>query len=137
MGYKKGTDKILLPPVSRRRPKPWALRPNGDLWQIWEKLAYCKGLRSIKVSWVKGHATQAHVDRGVTSWRDKCGNDAADALAPSAAAAHAAPVELRAGTERRGGHAKAVHTLACEILAMRAEHIESLADSLPVETEPG
>ena len=45
-----------------------------------------KGHRSIKISWVKGHAKQCHIDSGVTTFRDMVGNDQADATADEATA---------------------------------------------------
>ena len=36
--------------------KPWELWPDGDLWALFEKVVLQQGTRSIRVSWVTGHA---------------------------------------------------------------------------------
>ena len=39
-----------------------------------------KGHEAVKFTWVKGHATQLHIIRGITSKIDKEGNDKDDEL---------------------------------------------------------
>ncbi len=70
----------------------------------------------LLVTWVKGHAKQLEIDRGIATWVDKCGNDAADALATAGAEAHAPPQELTTEAVRRQRHAAAVHRFAAEVL---------------------
>ena len=61
--------------------KPWQLQNDGDLWDLFARIVDQRGRWSIRVSWVKGHAKQKHLDRGITTpWR-KWGNDRADDIA--------------------------------------------------------
>ena len=51
----------------RRSPlrRPWGLQPDGDLWEHFHKAAIAKGVRSIKITSTKGHATEQHVENFV------------------------------------------------------------------------
>ena len=61
--------------------RPWALRPDGDLWAIAEKAIALSGASSISVAWTKGHATWIHLLNGTSTYRDAIGNGFADAAA--------------------------------------------------------
>ncbi len=61
--------------------KHWKLISDGDLWEHFYKAALKKGAQSIRPSWVKGHATQKHIDKGITTEINMKGNDKADATA--------------------------------------------------------
>ena len=37
------------------------LMTDGDLWEHFNNVIMAKGARSIKISWVKGHATEEHI----------------------------------------------------------------------------
>ena len=52
----------------------WATTSDGDLWYHFEQAATIKGPHSIRITWVKGHATDAHVDAGVTTRANQLGN---------------------------------------------------------------
>ena len=54
---------------------------DGDLWDHFEKALRAKGTNAVNLTWVKGHATQQHIDAGVSNPVDKSGNDAADEAA--------------------------------------------------------
>ena len=41
----------------------------------------CKRRRSVNISWLKGHATQYHIDREIISFKNNVGNDTADEIA--------------------------------------------------------
>ena len=71
----------ILERKTKRKQKPWSLRPDGDLWQLWEKTAIAKGIHAIRISWFKGHATQEHIEREIATAESKEGNDIADAVA--------------------------------------------------------
>ncbi len=44
--------------------KHWELQSDGDLWaKYWETLRE-RGWRSVKISKVKGHAKEEHIERG-------------------------------------------------------------------------
>ena len=47
-----------------------------------------KGRKSVKFSWVKGHATELHIIRGITTKINKEGNDKADEIADMGTALH-------------------------------------------------
>jgi ribonuclease HI len=71
----------LLNGIVPRRKRPWGIQTDGDLWAIMDKIIKVKGSESIKVTWVKGHATQKHIDEGTSTPLLKQGNDKADNLA--------------------------------------------------------
>ena len=54
--------------------RPWELTNDGDLWSHFCCAVQAKDHRSIRISWVKGHACQHHVDSGVTTTADLIGN---------------------------------------------------------------
>ena len=66
---------------AQRSKRPWALRPDGDLWAIAERAIQQRGAHSLTFTWTKGHATWRHMLDGVTTYRDAIGNGFADAAA--------------------------------------------------------
>ena len=64
--------------------KPWELQPNGDIWANFKNTLDEAGQGATKVTKLKGHATQQHIDDKVISAEDKAGNDIADQLADEA-----------------------------------------------------
>jgi len=73
-------NKILFD-ISWTPGKPWELIADGDLWSIFCEHAASRGVDGIRITWVKGHSTLDHVERGVTTFFNKLGNDMADAHA--------------------------------------------------------
>ena len=65
--------------------RPWSLVKNGDLWQSIEEAVLAKGPRSVRVTKVKGHATDEMVNEGRVKPEDKAGNDVADKAADKGA----------------------------------------------------
>ncbi len=59
----------------------WKLVSDGDLWQHFVKAVEAKGPHSVRATWVKGHASDAHVAKGITTQANKEGNDIADSTA--------------------------------------------------------
>ena len=59
----------------------WKLRSDGDLWEYFHKCLLAKGHHSCNFTWVKGHATDEHVQKGITTEEDKVGNDMSDKAA--------------------------------------------------------
>ena len=51
--------------------RPWALEKNGDLWESIEEAIKEKGPRSVKITKVKGHATNEMVEEGKVRRQDK------------------------------------------------------------------
>jgi ribonuclease HI len=62
----------------KRFKKPWGVVSDGDLWAHFAKAVKAKGISSIKISWVKGHAKEVHIKEGITDAYKKQGNDEAD-----------------------------------------------------------
>ena len=73
--------KVMMHAKVKGRPFPFHRRPNEDLWAVlWEVIAMCQ-YTAIVANWTKGHATQSHVDEGVTTEWEAKQNEKADGLA--------------------------------------------------------
>ena len=55
------------------------------MWELFAKLVRQRGPKSVKITKVKGHATQAMVDEGKVKQTEKTGNDKADEAAEAGA----------------------------------------------------
>jgi ribonuclease HI len=66
----------------------WGLMSDGDLWEHFFKVARAKSPEAIRITWVKGHATQEHINRGITTQTHLEGNDTADKTADQGVAQH-------------------------------------------------
>ena len=106
-------------------------KANVDLWKEMEQEIGARQSSDLVFTWVKAHTTLRDVEKGRTTAQNKCGNDAADALASAAAQQHEAPAGLMAAAQRRKRHAVAFHSLACAILKQRAEDLEKLVEVVP------
>ena len=51
--------------------RPWELTSNGDLWKSIEEAIITKGPKTVKVSKVKGHATDEMVKEGKVKEEEK------------------------------------------------------------------
>ena len=71
---------ILDKPTDMHR-RPWLLLKDGDVWQAIHASVTCKGAQAIRVTWVKGHATQEHIILGKATKDSLIGNATADLLA--------------------------------------------------------
>eukprot|EP00969_Alexandrium_andersonii_P079411 3501605-Alexandrium_andersonii.AAC.1 len=58
--------------------RPWALRPNGDLWKHLHGLLQQRGMHSLHIAKVKAHLGVQDVARGTISAQDQRGNSIAD-----------------------------------------------------------
>ena len=68
----------------KKNKKPrikWKLISDGDLWEHFFKALEAKGWRAFKATWVKGHATQEHINNKISTLANKTGNDKADKVA--------------------------------------------------------
>ena len=54
---------------------------DGDLWELFTRLVLQRGPRSVKITKVKGHATEAMVQEGKVKLAEKQGNDRSDTAA--------------------------------------------------------
>ena len=77
----KAQDYLEMIKNGKEPQKPWKLISDGDLWQHFFDAAKAKGVGTIKLTWVKGHATQEHIDRGITTAEKLAGNHEADTTA--------------------------------------------------------
>ena len=73
---------------SRKPHFDFKLASGGDLWEHFYEAALAKGGMSIKLSWVKVHAMQEHIDSGICSAVKKAGNGRADLIADTATELH-------------------------------------------------
>ena len=58
--------------------RPCELLPDGDLLLLIERMLHIRGLNTVRISKVKGHADEALVCAGAVRGLDKLGNDGAD-----------------------------------------------------------
>ena len=84
----------MLAEEQRREPrrvmkKIWGLQGDGDLWQQFWQLVRARGANTVKVTKVKGHATEQQVEEGKVRTEDKEGNDNADQAADQGVNQHA------------------------------------------------
>ena len=56
----------------------WKMHNDGDLWEHFHDSLKSKSPEAVKIKWTKGHAKQIHVDKGITTIKNKNGNDKAD-----------------------------------------------------------
>jgi hypothetical protein len=76
-----GENILSTPDFAYRFRKHWALIPDGDLWRLFYVLTKARTPHSLRVTKVKGHATQEHLDSGSISTNDREDNFAADDIA--------------------------------------------------------
>ena len=61
---------------------------DGDLLEYFYEVVKAKGANAINITWVKGHATDQHVEKGITIDKNKPGNFIADEVADLGTALH-------------------------------------------------
>ena len=84
--------KAILADTNYKPSKPWELTTDGDLWAIFHQHALAKGLHSIDITKVKGHATDKQVVDGKVRQVDKEGNDMSDVIADLGVGLHTEPI---------------------------------------------
>ena len=59
------TANLMMRDIAKKRKprKQWKLVSDGDLWEHFHKAISAKGVHSVQISWIKGHATQSHMDK--------------------------------------------------------------------------
>ena len=102
----------------------WHKVRNADLWRKAHDLLLSRG-SAVEISKVKGHATSNDVRKGVASARDNHGNDAADALASSAAQAHSLPSHVVKDTLHRKRVLRDIQIMMVEILMARSVQVQT------------
>ena len=78
LGVVRHVDRLLR---GSRGPKPFELVNDGDLLLLLECMLNRRGLDTVRISKVKGHADDAMVQHGQVRREDRLGNDAADEAA--------------------------------------------------------
>ena len=78
LGVVRHVDRLLR---GSRGPKPFELVNDGDLLLLLERMLNRRGLDTVRISKVKGHADDAMVLHGQVRQEDRLGNDAADEAA--------------------------------------------------------
>jgi len=78
MAYLLKASKILLGKLPR---KPFNIIPDGDLWEWFAKIVKAKGAEAVRLTKVKGHATEEMVKQGKVKEEHKVGNDFSDEAA--------------------------------------------------------
>ena len=63
------------------KAKRWKLVSDGDLWEHFHKALKAKGPNAFWGTWVKGHATEEHIVKGITTQTHRKGNENADKIA--------------------------------------------------------
>ena len=61
---------------------------DGDLWRIVDRAIRARGHKSVAITKTKGHATEGHLDTGVSTPWERFGNEAADRYAKRGALLH-------------------------------------------------
>jgi hypothetical protein len=79
MGVRNKATSILDGTLKRR--KPWALLPDGDLWELFENAANSRGLHSIVLSWTKSHPSWQQMAQGTVKIPTAIHNGMADIAA--------------------------------------------------------
>lgn len=83
--------------------------------------------RKIKVSWCKGHATQDHIDRGLSTEIEHERNEEADKLADEGRKKHVMIKEETIKAQQRKRIARLVQTMQVKIWKLRADKLEEEA----------
>ena len=61
--------------------RAWIRQKDGDLWkQMWQTMV-AKSPAAVKYTWVKGHAKQEHIEKGLTTEQHIVGNNNSDCFA--------------------------------------------------------
>ena len=63
------------------KPRRWKLVSDGDLWEHFYLAIKAKGPNAFWATWVKGHATEEHIQQEITTKKHKEGNHKADEIA--------------------------------------------------------
>ena len=98
----------------RARAFDWQGRENEDLWEVLWRIVKSRPNFATKVKWTKGHATQDHIDDGLTTKQEAANNDMADRAADEGRLQH--KEELRAIEEARADYEELINTLRVYML---------------------
>ena len=116
---------------------------DGDLLEHFYEVVKAKGARAIKITWVKGHATDQHVKDGKTTEKNKVGNQIADEVADLGTALHGELI-MKAAKHMSSRHNQYLqlmkdvsqHTIeAYRIHRILTEHNEKLEEIAKAELE--
>ena len=97
--------------------RPWALHKDGDLWDTYHAHVQTKGVHAVRISKVKGHATQDMIEDQTVRQIDKDGNDFADNAASEGVGVSGKPVI------KPGARWAQRHRAYCEFLTKLYEYL--------------
>ena len=66
---------------NKKFKRAWGTTSDGDLWEHFYKAVKKKSPEAVKFTWVKGHATDEHIQKGITTKENREGNKIADETA--------------------------------------------------------
>lgn len=94
---------------------------DGENLDLWKQVAELISRRChpVRISWVKGHATDMDVHKGISTFSDQIGNDAADKAAVSGTAQHSCPPELALCYSQHQHHSIQIALMYTEIAVAR------------------
>jgi ribonuclease HI len=82
----------------------WHLTADGDLWEHFHQIVIAKRPQAIRISWVKGHATEQQVADCIITMEQRQGNHQADAAADEGVKLHGeTAVDFARNYSRRHG----------------------------------
>ena len=112
----------------KKAKRSWKLISDGDLWQHFYNAIEAKGAHSVRITWVKCHATPEHIKCGVTTQENKEGNDEADKIADIGAELHGKDVISLAAKlqSRHNQYAKLMTEITHHIIEAYSIHRELL-----------
>ena len=108
----------------------WYRIKHAVLWKELHLLIESRSMDSVTISKVKGHASHRDVKQGKVKMQDKLGNDGADTLATTGAAAHALPPHVVRRVMLRFAVAEDVQRLMVDVVTARSSHAR-LARTMP------
>lgn len=127
-----GKMRTFLQDNAQRKAKGWKTKINplgkpfrsindGDLLHELFRRVEAKGYEAVQATWVRGHATSAHIAEGRTTLEHKLGNDAADTAADDGVGAHGvAIIEVsRLLADRQHAYAKFTSRIQRMIVRVR------------------
>ena len=99
---------------------------HSDLWAQVVTDILRLGPDAVRITWIKGHAKQSHVDRGITTKEDKYGNDHADTLAGIGRDLRQVSAVTRLGHLTRKTATMIVQKMIVQIFMERQDHRDEM-----------
>ena len=126
--------------------KPVHTLDHADLWQAILLGVRAKGPNNFRITKVASHCTQAQVDAGTITQKEKEWNDKADALAKRGAKIKCVPANIVNNAKKRLRMSRAMHLTMANVLVQRADgdpmvgnkkYVDNNTDRRPQVEQPG